>query len=295
MANVRGKEVDTTCLSIDNAVSHGWIHRDYIAHVLRWSHVAKYMRQERRHQTAHLLDVGCGREVPLMKYLYHAMLTHTTGSYTGIDYGKVPWPPTIKQGTTKFNASLHEKTDFVKWAQGLEWAQPFDVVVSFEVLEHVEPWHAYQMLTSMRRVAQPRARIFISTPCFDPKAGAAANHVNEMTFNALRGLIGLAGFTVEKVWGTFANQRDYKKELTPEIQALFNALAEYHSTEILANMFAPLFPEQSRNCLWRLVPGTIELPTAQELKALDQPGCSSSDKWQTDLKRILTDAKKRAK
>lgn len=231
-----------------------------------------------------------------MKYLYHSMLTHTTGSYTGVDYGKVPWPETVKRDTKKFNATLLEKTDFVKFAKDVP--PTYDVITSFEVLEHVEPWHTYQMLCSMRAVALPQARIFISTPCFDVKTGAAANHVNEMTYNALRALIGLVGFTIEKVWGTFANQRDYKaflKDLHPGLQDVFEELSEYHSTEILANMFAPLFPERSRNCLWKLVLGPIELPTAQDLKALDQPDCSSSDKWQTDLKRILADAKKRAK
>ena len=43
MANARGKKVDTTYLSIDNAEERGFLHRDYIAHCLRWSHVVKYL------------------------------------------------------------------------------------------------------------------------------------------------------------------------------------------------------------------------------------------------------------
>ena len=43
MANARGKEIDNTHLSIDQAEERGFIHRDYIAHCLRWTHVAKYL------------------------------------------------------------------------------------------------------------------------------------------------------------------------------------------------------------------------------------------------------------
>ena len=35
MANARGKEIDNTHLSIDQAEARGFIHRDYIAHCLR--------------------------------------------------------------------------------------------------------------------------------------------------------------------------------------------------------------------------------------------------------------------
>ena len=43
MANARGKSIDNTHLSIDQAEERGFIHRDYIAHCLRWTHVAKWM------------------------------------------------------------------------------------------------------------------------------------------------------------------------------------------------------------------------------------------------------------
>ncbi len=290
MANARGKEVDTTFLSLAHATERGFIHRDYIAHVFRWTHVAKYLMQQHRFRDHHVLDVGCGRELPLAKMMYSMRMTHTTGSYTGVDFGPIPWPESISKGTTKWNMTLHEKTDFLKFAKDV--GPTYDVITSFEVLEHVEPFHSYQLLKAMRQVATPRARIFISTPCYDQATGAADNHVNEMTFNALRALIGLAGFSVEKVWGTFANQRDYKKELSPEMLELFEELGEYYDSNILAVMFAPLFPEWSRNCLWRLVAGPIEMPTPKELPGLEQPAMSSSARWGEDFKKILADAKR---
>ena len=52
MANIRGKAMDNTHLSIDQAEKRGFIHRDYIAHCLRWSHVAKFMGEKSRYKTA---------------------------------------------------------------------------------------------------------------------------------------------------------------------------------------------------------------------------------------------------
>ena len=33
---------------------------------------------------------------------------------------------------------------------------------------------------------------------------------------------------------------------------MFESLHEYFDVNLLANLMAPMFPEQSRNCLWQL-------------------------------------------
>ena len=63
MANARGKEIDNTHLSIDQAEERGFIHRDYIAHCLRWTHVAKYLHLKSRYKKASILDIGCGKDM----------------------------------------------------------------------------------------------------------------------------------------------------------------------------------------------------------------------------------------
>ena len=40
------RKIDKTMLSIDNAESRGFLHRDYIAHCLRWTHVTKYLMNQ---------------------------------------------------------------------------------------------------------------------------------------------------------------------------------------------------------------------------------------------------------
>lgn len=75
-----------------------------------------------------------------------------------------------------------------------------------------------------------------------------------MGFEEFKGFILEAGFDVVSVHGTFASQKDYKHMLNkyhglPEI---YEKLHSYYDSNILACLMAPLFPEQSRNCLWEL-------------------------------------------
>src|SRR5574343_1447146 len=86
--NTRGKHIDTTYLSIDNAEERGFLHRDYIAHCLRWSHVCKQLTKSKKYTTARILDIGCGRELPMAKMLYSSRFTPE--KYFGVDYGPIP-------------------------------------------------------------------------------------------------------------------------------------------------------------------------------------------------------------
>ena len=58
MANARGKEIDNTHLSIDQAEARGFIHRDYIAHCLRWTKIAKDLNLGGKYKEADIIDVG---------------------------------------------------------------------------------------------------------------------------------------------------------------------------------------------------------------------------------------------
>lgn len=284
MANKRGKSIDTTYLSIAGQVAKkGFIHRDYLAHCLRYSHVAKFMNESHRYATAHVLDVGCGREVPLARLLYSMMMTHTTGSYTGVDYGPVPWPDVIQQDTKKFKLKLLERADF----STVELPRKkFDVITSFEVLEHVEAIHCFKMLQRMRSVVSSDGTVFLSTPCYDQKVGAADNHVNEMSHDGFKALLLGAGFRVSNVWGTFASQKDYKKLLTEPQRLIFDQLSSYYDSNVVACLFAPLFPEQSRNCIWELKPSSVKAIDQDDLKRLARPEHGSSVAWSKQLKQI---------
>lgn len=298
MANARGKGIDNTHLSIDQAEARGFIHRDYIAHCLRWTHVAKYLGQSQRYKTARVLDIGCGVDLPLPRLLYSSR--YIVSDYVGVDYNKAAKFNLDAFHTGKFPIQAYGQVNFPedvvidsKYYQiainGRTAPQPGKIVhelptviTCFEVLEHVEPAHSRAMLEKMRELLLPTpgAVAFISTPCYDANVGAAANHVNEMTYQALGALIEDLGFGIQGVWGTFASQRDYKAKLLQDYDAvaLWNRLSEYYDSNYLATLFAPLYPELSRNALWRISP---EPTLERKFPALSEvPGpWSSSELW----------------
>jgi 2-polyprenyl-3-methyl-5-hydroxy-6-metoxy-1,4-benzoquinol methylase len=266
MANARGKSIDNTHLSIDQAEERGFIHRDYIAHCLRWTHVAKWMGSPKNRKDCNLLDIGCGRDVPLAKMLMTSRMASDGLTYIGIDYNKLEKPTLI--GNVAFpDCELP--------------IEKFDVITSFEVLEHVEPLHAYKMLEGIRDRLAPEGVAFVSTPVYDPQVGAADNHVNEMTYATVQLMLQKVGLEVDDHFGTFASIKDYKQVVEKEdIDGVFNRLRDYYDSNYLATIFAPLYPNHSRNVLWR-----VKLPKSQALFApakfaeLAQP-LSSSDAWQ---------------
>ncbi len=247
MANIRNQAIDKTFLSLDQAEERGFIHRDYIAHCFRWSHVCKFLAQQHRYKTARILDVGCGRELPLAKLLYSSR--YIPEHYVGLDYGPIEEEAIKKFEGGKFPLETFEKMDFLNFAEA--W-QP-NLITCFEVLEHVEPKHMLEMLRKMKRMLLGGGTIILSTPCYDEKTGAADNHVNEITHLALGAILEREGFRIDACYGTFASIKDYKDLLAADgAEELFNHLRGYYDTNVLSTIFAPLYPSRSRNNLWRL-------------------------------------------
>ena len=242
MANARGKEIDNTHLSIDQAEERGFIHRDYIAHCLRWTHVAKYLHLKSRYKTASILDIGCGKDMPLAKMLMTSRIAPEY--YLGVEYNKMEIPSMFDK--TRFKPNLLSGLDFTKLK---ELPNSFNYSVCFEVLEHVEPIKAIEILQHLPKFLKRDAVSWFSTPCWDEKVGAADNHVNEMTYTAFGSLLEEMGCKILNHWGTFASIKDYKKELNG-LEDTFDKLREYYDSNYLATIFAPLFPKHSRNCIW---------------------------------------------
>ena len=246
MANVRGKEIDNTHLSIEQAEARGFIHRDYIAHCLRWTHVAKYLHLQARYKSARIIDIGCGKDMPLVRMLYTSRLAPS--KYLGIEYNKMEIPDMFKNSS--FKPDLISGTDFTKIVPGeVPGGLQYNYSTCFEVLEHVEPIKAIEILQHLPKFLSENSVSWFSTPCWDEKVGAAANHVNEMTYQAFGSLLEEMGYKILKHWGTFASIKDYKKQLNG-LEDTFAKLREYYDSNYLATIFAPLFPEYSRNCIW---------------------------------------------
>lgn len=243
------KEIDKTFLSIDNAEQRGFLHRDYIAHCFRWSHVVKQIAKGQRFKTASILDLGCGKEAPLLKTLYTSkMAPH---EYVGVDFGPINMSDCVCKAMDKCGKA-HLIPNYDISISNLTYhllpGVVFDIITSFEVLEHMTPQKVLGTLKNIVMLSDNETDIFISTPNFNGKA--AANHHNEMTQEFLTELFEAFGFEIVKQYGTFASQSDYKDKLYADgYGKLFEQLSEYYDSNVLAVIFAPLYPAYSRNVL----------------------------------------------
>lgn len=250
MPNEYGRTLDKTHLSLDKAEERGFIHRDYIAHCLRWSHIVKFMQEKSRYKTASILDVGCGREAPLIKALYTArMMPHY---YLGVDAGHILPNINFKKESNLFFLPETNILD-VSPVNDKGESTKIDVIVMLEALEHMEKDMGIRVLKHLKEFMSNTSVLFLSTPCFN--GSKAANHVYEWEYMELEVELESCGFKIVNNWGTFASIKDYAGELANAgvSNNLFMRLREYYDVNYLATIFAPLFPHLSRNVLWKCI------------------------------------------
>ena len=111
-----------------------------------------------------------------------------------------------------------------------------------------------------------------------------------MTYEAFGSLLEEMGYKILNKWGTFASIKDYKHELLKYIDwnIMFTKLSGYYDTNYLATIFAPMFPAQSRNCLWETqYVGKLTLEE-REFKQMNQleGRLGSSSQWR-DLTKCI--------
>lgn len=232
---MRKRNINRTQLYISMAEKRGIIHRDYIAHCLRWSHVIKYAKINKS-----WLDIGCG-DFPLLMTLYTNR--YKPKRYTGVDVRDL----NDKLPKVNFKAEFIQG-DVVDILFNIN--NKYDYIVCFEVLEHVEENHAKMILKKIAKIADKGTNIFISTPNYDA-VHQAKNHIKEWTYGELKSEL-RKYFIIENVYGTFSSQKDIKNILSKDEQNVFNNLQDYYDSNFLSIIFAPMHPKESRNCLWRL-------------------------------------------
>lgn len=279
MANVRGKSIDNTHLSIDTAEERILIHRDYISHCIRWSHVLKFLLKRHAYKNTRVLDIGCGIDVPLARMMLSNRVAPL--EYIGIDYNHHSKFKLDMFANTRFKPTTFGSIDFandenvwfdyakdgqlcinIKGDNGEDYFGIPNLLTCFEVLEHIEPEHVVRTLKRIKFIMQSAAdfdgnppTFFMSTPNWNV-TDTADNHVNEMKNEALGWLLEELGFAIVDQFGTFASKRDYEHLLHTrygqDVFRVYERLNDYFDSNLAAILYAPLFPREARNCFWQL-------------------------------------------
>jgi SAM-dependent methyltransferase len=212
------------------------LHRDYLAHAMRWAWVSRHIKQGAR-----LLDVGCGQDLPLMQILSGSQ-NLVPSYYLGVDLNKLEDPP-FRQW-----AKILGQFNFVDDYATIEESDKFDYVICFEVLEHTMGEDQLKLLMAMRHWLKDDGLLFLSTPVFN--GFAAVNHLKELRVDELQKLFDQADFEVLHRFGTFANVKEILAVAKEDELAVWKRLEDFHGNDTLSCFLAPLYPDQSRNNLW---------------------------------------------
>ena len=234
-----------TQLTPQNEFERHIYHRDQFAHYFRWTHVLKHAKIGQR-----ILDFGCGSG-EMLEVFYRNR--YRPERYLGLD---------IRESQIEKNIEKFQKLDFAEFRSAdlcqprLDLGETFDIITCFEVIEHIGHANADAFLENIVSHCTADTTIYLSTPNYDERVGAAKNHmlgdeIGEWDHFELQAELEKF-FTVQKKYGTFASMRDYKPLMNDWQTKMFETLSEYYDTNLLANLMAPMFPENSRNTLWVL-------------------------------------------
>ena len=146
-------------------------------HISRYTFAARLARRKR------VLDVGCGAGYGT------AELAQTAREATGLD---------VSVEAVEYAQTHYERVN-VPFEVGSATEMPFadasfDLVVAFEVIEHLENWQ--QLLTEARRVLAPGGQLVVSTPNklyyaeSREQSGPNPFHTHEFEIEEFRGALG---------------------------------------------------------------------------------------------------------
>lgn len=245
------RDYDTTQL---REAGHGrTLHRDYSAHFWRWSFARRFITAK-----DNVLEIGCGEDRPLSKILVGGAAPHVY-KYVGVDLNK------LKPSNSQRLTFMGEFNFVEEWKQTLkelpDGKTGFDVVVHYEVIEHMKVEHGAKLLKAAFSCLRPGGTMLMSTPCYDG-VRHAANHIHEYTVLELQKAVEKAGFKVVRRFGTFMDIKHIGKVdpstglgvtspgLKAAVRDLAKALGEYYDNDAISCIFAPLYPDHARNNLW---------------------------------------------
>ena len=239
--------------SLDPSVYATKIHRDYLAHVMRWGWIIRQIRRRAGlNKELQIIEVGCGRETSLFKALASGTSPALPKRMTLVDINK------LKESKVKWT-DFRSNFDFVtRWPELQAEGLVYDMAVNTEVIEHITTPLGLAMLNGVYQLLAPGGDFFISTPVYN--GHRAVNHIREYTVPELQEMLELSGFEVVKRYGTFASWNDIKRGVRSDeslnedqkqwFLEKYNEVADFYGHDVMACYAAPLYPDFSRNNVW---------------------------------------------
>lgn len=242
---------DKTQLSMLAGMNLVRIHRDYLAHAIRYEFLIS--RIKALGEKAMVLDIGCA-DVPLMRAMRSSMLRPKF--YLGLDVrprliDKVNDYYSTHKVHFPFSAQYMDFTEAKPELLHMDWTH----VVCLEVLEHMPRGRGEKLLQNVLESLKQGGTGYLSTPCFDGQR-KARHHKYEWQRAELEDALIKTGFNIQNCWGTFGSVHELKRHLTPEEKIVWDNLSQskggYYGSIALSLIFSPLHPEAARNCIWEL-------------------------------------------
>ncbi len=192
---------------------------------LMWAHAARYRYIEEQVRGATVLDAGCGEGY---------------GSYHVAQYARKVIGIDCSQEDIRHAGETYVRENLAFLAQDCRQLgfrdNSFDVVCSFEVIEHFEP--ADPFLSEVRRVLRPEGKFFVSTPNKASRLCSVPNPFHQRDYD-LAGFLRVLGrhFPRVECAGQFCRRR-FREFLFVESTRVYLKWGLYRR---LLNRLAPLY------------------------------------------------------
>lgn len=236
--------------------------KDELMHIGRYSNAAKTMcdLSKKLGRPIRVLDVGCG-EMNTVRLFYRSIICKKSDvleAYYGVDidtqmienaterYGQVY--KTCNASYIQRDLTVDPKLDF---SDGY-----FDMIISFEFLEHIRTIYAEPILREISRLLSNRGVALISTPNSNGSNKVLPkDHIYEYSFEELTDMFSRSGLLLEGAYGVCINISKIPKEEKERLSSLIKRFegAFGRDSAFMSVAIAPLFnPRYCKNVIYHL-------------------------------------------
>ena len=251
-----------TRMDIVNSLQNMDFRKDELMHIGRYLKACQtaITLSKQLNRPIKILDLGCG-EAYSMRTFYKSFVvkkSEVVKRYIGIDIDE----PMLSKTRDKYNKVL-ETVHGRLIAQDLT-VNPhtkvkdgtIDLIIWFEMVEHIQPEFVRPILDEVFRVLSPEGILLLSTPNSNgSNQKLPKDHVYEWSYEDLSQEIQKAGFTILSSHGTSINPSKIPKDIWEKkgemVEAVYSTFGENTAFSCVA--LAPLFPvKYSKSMLFEL-------------------------------------------